>query len=146
MNWDEYFLGLAEQVKLKSKDSSTQIGAVIVGEDNEVLSVGYNSFPRGCDDNIPERQERPEKYYWFEHAERNAIYNAARIGIPLKGSKIYLTSQIPCMDCARAIINTGIKTVYCKDYHTTNNKEKWEEHAKRSRILFEECGVKVIYY
>ena len=90
MNWTEYFLGLAEQVKLKSKDQSTQIGAVIVGEDNEVLSTGYNSFPRGMDDSKQERQERPEKYFWFEHAERNAIYNAARVGTPLKLSLIHI--------------------------------------------------------
>ena len=68
MNWTEYFLNIAEQVKLKSKDKSTQIGAVIVGVDNEVLSTGYNSFPRGLDDSKEERQERPEKYFWFEHA------------------------------------------------------------------------------
>ena len=63
MNWTEYFLNIAEQVKLKSKDNSTQIGAVIVGEDNEVLSTGYNSFPRGMDDTVSERQERPGKYF-----------------------------------------------------------------------------------
>jgi len=77
IDWQDYFIGIANQVKLKSKDKNTQIGAVIVGEDNEVVSTGYNSFPRGIDDDVPERQERPEKYHWFEHAERNAIYNAA---------------------------------------------------------------------
>ena len=65
MEWTEYFLNIAEQVKRKSKDQSTQIGAVIVGEDKEVLSTGYNSFPRGLDDSLPERQERPEKYFWM---------------------------------------------------------------------------------
>jgi len=74
MNWQEYFLGIAEQVKLKSKDESTQVGAVIVGKGHEILSTGYNSFPRGLDDSRPERQERPHKYPYFEHAERNAIY------------------------------------------------------------------------
>ena len=146
MDWKEYFLGLAEQVKLKSKDESTQIGAVIVGADNEVLSTGYNSFPRGLDDNKPERQERPEKYFWFEHAERNAIYNAARVGTPLIDSKIYLTSGLPCMDCARGIVNSGIKTVYCKETCTTKNKEKWDESQKKSLQLLLECGVDVIYY
>jgi deoxycytidylate deaminase len=90
MNWTEYFLGIAEQVKLKSKDESTQIGAVIVGIDNEILSTGYNSFPRGMDDSKKERQERPEKYFWFEHAERNVIYNAARIGVSLKTPQFIL--------------------------------------------------------
>jgi len=146
MNWTEYFLNIAEQVKLKSKDQSTQIGAVIVGIDNEVLSTGYNSFPRGMDDSKQERQERPEKYFWFEHAERNAIYNAARVGTPLKNSTIYLTSGLPCMDCARGIVNSGIETVYCKEVCTTKNKEKWDESQKKSLQLLLECGVDVKYY
>lgn len=146
MNWTEYFLGIAEQVKLKSKDQSTQIGAVIVGEDNEVLSTGYNSFPRGMDDTIKERQERPEKYFWIEHAERNAIFNAARVGTKLKGSTIYLTSGLPCMDCARGIVNSGIKIVWCKKVCTTKNKEKWEESQSKSLELLNECGVEVNFY
>jgi dCMP deaminase len=146
MNWTEYFLGIAEQVKLKSKDESTQIGAVIVGIDNEILSTGYNSFPRGMDDSKKERQERPEKYFWFEHAERNAIYNAARIGVSLKNSTIYLTSGLPCMDCARGIVNSGIKIVWCKKECTTKNKEKWEESQMKSLQLLNECGIQVFYY
>ncbi len=146
MNWTEYFLNIAEQVKLKSKDKSTQIGAVIVGADNEVLFTGYNSFPRGLDDSKEERQERPEKYFWFEHAERNAIYNAARIGVSLKNSTIYLTSGLPCMDCARGIVNSGIKVVWCKTECTTKNKEKWVESQTKSLQLLNECGVQVYYY
>ena len=146
MNWTEYFLNIAEQVKLKSKDLSTQIGAVIVGIDNEVLSTGYNSFPRGLDDSLPERQERPEKYFWFEHAERNAIYNAARVGTPLKNSTIYLTSGLPCMDCARGIVNSGIKIVHCKEICTTKNKDKWDESQRKSLELLRECDVDVIFY
>ena len=146
MNWTEYFLNIAEQVKLKSKDESTQIGAVIVGNDNEVLSTGYNSFPRGMDDSKIERQERPEKYFWFEHAERNAIYNAARIGVSLKNSTIYLTSGVPCMDCARGIVNSGVKIVWCKRVCTTKNKEKWEESQRKSMQLLNECGVQVLFY
>lgn len=146
MEWNVYFLNIAEQVKLKSKDESTQIGAVIVGEDREVLSTGYNSFPRGLDDSVKERQERPEKYFWMEHAERNAIYNAARIGVSLKNSTIYLTSGLPCMDCARGIVNSGIKTVYCKEVCTTKNKNKWDESQKKSLELLRECDIDVIYY
>lgn len=146
MDWKEYFLGIAEQVKLKSKDKSTQIGAVIVGEDNEVLSTGYNSFPRGMYDYVEERQKRPEKYFWFEHAERNAIYNAARVGTPLKNSTIYLTSGLPCMDCARGIVNSGIKEVYCKEVCTTKNKDKWDESQMKSYQLLSECGVIINYY
>ena len=115
MNWDEYFINIAEQVKLKSKDNNTQIGVVIVGKDNEIVSTGYNSFPRGIDDDVAERQEKPEKYFWFEHAERNAIYNAARIGVSTLGTTMYMTCDISCADCARGIINAGIsKIVFSK--------------------------------
>ena len=65
MNWDEYFINIAEQVKLKSKDKNTQIGVVLVGKNNEIVSTGYNSFPRGINDDVAERQEKPEKYFWF---------------------------------------------------------------------------------
>jgi dCMP deaminase len=146
MEWNEYFLSIAEQVKVKSKDINTQIGAVIVGSDREILSTGYNSFPRGLDDTKEERQERPEKYFWMEHAERNAIYNAARVGTPIKDSSIYITSGVPCMDCARGIINSGIKKVYCKRVCTTTNKDMWDEHQKRSIDMLHECGVEVIFY
>ena len=72
MRWVEYFRTLVTHtVKLKSKDENTQIGAVIVGKDKEIVSTGYNSFPRGLKDNLKERQERPEKYYWFERTERS---------------------------------------------------------------------------
>lgn len=146
MNWTEYFLGIAEQIKLKSKDESTQIGAVVVGEGRNILSTGYNSFPRGLDDSLQERQERPEKYFWIEHAERNAIYNAALEGVSLKNSTIYLTSGLPCMDCARGIVNSGIKIVWCKRICTTKNKEKWEESQSKSLQLLKECGIDVCYY
>ena len=145
MNWDEYFINIAEQVKLKSKDRKTQIGVVVVGKDNEIVSTGYNSFPRGINDNLNERQERPEKYFWFEHAERNAIYNAARIGVSTLGTTMYMTCGMSCSDCARAIINSGVsKIVLRKGKGAKGNK--WNESSVRSMKMFEEAGVIVEYY
>jgi dCMP deaminase len=146
MNWVEYFKNIAEVVKTKSKDINTQIGAVIVGKDNEIVSTGYNSFPRGIDDEVIERQERPEKYYWMEHAERNAIINAARIGVSTKGTTMYLTCGMPCCDCTRAIINAGISKVYMYSTGTGAQGKLWDEHALRSKVMFKEANVKVIYY
>ena len=146
MNWNEYFLTIAESVKSKSKDRRTQIGAVIVGEDREIVSTGFNSFPRGIDDNVEERQVRPEKYFWFEHAERNALYNAARIGVSTKNTTMYLTCGIPCADCARGIISSGVRAIYCKQEDTTKNREHWDEHAKRRVQMFQEAGVDIFYY
>jgi dCMP deaminase len=145
MNWKEYFRGIAHQVKLKSKDRYTQIGAVVVGSDNQIVSTGYNSFPRGIDDTIDERQERPEKYYWFEHAERNSLYNAALIGVSTKGCTMYLTCGIPCSDCARGIINSGIKKIVCERVGGAVGN-LWDEHAKRSIEMFNEAGVGIEYY
>lgn len=149
MNWDIYFKNIAETVKQKSKDNSTQIGAVIVGKDNEIISTGYNSFPRGLDDEVKERQERPEKYNWFEHAERNAIYNAARIGVSVKDSTMYLTTGVPCIDCARGIINSGIKKVFCVKGENISHGLKgnhWEENLTKAETMLIECGVKICYY
>lgn len=145
MNWKEYFWHIAQQVKNKSKDKKTKIGCVIVGHDNEIVSTGYNSFPRGINDELPERQERPEKYYWFEHAERNAIYNAARIGVSTKGCTMYLTCGVPCADCTRGIINAGITCVVCMPGEGATG-QKWDEHELRSRQMLSEAGVQIEYY
>ena len=145
MKWPEYFKNIAHQVSLKSKDDHTQIGAVIVGPENEIVSTGYNSFPRGINDNVSERQARPEKYFWFEHAERNAIYNAARIGVSTKGCTIYLTSDMPCADCARGIINSGIVKVVIT-LNGAANSAKWKRSAKRSAMMFSEAKVIVDHF
>jgi len=146
MNWDQYFFNIAEQVKEKSKDQRTKIGAVIVGKDNEIVSTGYNSFPRGINDDVEERQVRPEKYFWMVHGELNSILNAARIGVSTNGCKMYLTCGIPCSNCGRAIINAGITEVYCKTEDTTRNREKWDEESSKTRQMFEESGVKITFY
>jgi dCMP deaminase len=144
LDWDSYFMNMVYLVAMKSKDKSTHIGAVIVGPDREIRSTGYNSFVRGINDNVPERQDRPEKYFWFEHAERNAIYNAARIGVSTKDCTMY-TNGIPCMDCARAIIQAGIKTVIVDKQWDDNNVDVWIEQAKRSLQMFSEGGVGISY-
>jgi len=146
MEWIDYFKTLASTIALKSKDESTQIGAIIVGPDNEIVSTGYNSFPRGINDRIKSRQARPEKYFWFEHAERNAIYNAARIGVSTLDCSLYLSAAIPCVDCARAIINSGIKIVYCQDSIGPLRGEQWQKQVDRTLQMFKEAGVTLEFY
>jgi dCMP deaminase len=146
MNWHKYFFNLIYPIRSKSKDPNTKVGCVIVGPDNEIRSTGYNSFVRGIKDDVPERLIRPEKYFWMEHAERNAIYNAARVGVPLKGCVIYMFG-IPCMDCARAIIQAGIKEIRA-DYQ---EHQKWksprydEAEMNRSMTLLLEAGVDLVW-
>ena len=141
-SWDEYFVEMAKLVATRSKDPNTHIGAVIVGPDNEVLSTGYNSFPRGINDDVPERSERPEKYFWFEHAERNAIYNATLMGVSLNNCRMYANAS-PCMDCARGIVQSGIKELIVDSQGYVADPEKWDDHFKRSFEMFDEAGVKI---
>ena len=131
---------MAYLVAMKSKDEATHCGSVIVGPDNEVISVGYNSFVKGINDSVPERQLRPEKYLWFEHGERNAIYLAARRGIP-NGCRMYVTG-LPCAPCARAIIQCGIKKVIIKDRKSFGGPEKtWDDDHKATIQMFKEAEI-----
>lgn len=142
-NCDNKFIDLANFVKGWSKDKSTQTSAVIIDpESNSILSIGYNGFPRGVNDQVDERYERPLKYKYTEHAERNAIYNAARNGIKLKGSVMYL-QWYPCCDCARAIIQSGISTLICGKPNFED--ERWGEDFKITEVLLKEGGVRVNY-
>jgi len=110
ISWDEYFLGIAMLAARRSKDPNTQVGACIVSEDNIIISTGYNGMPKGCsDDTFPWGREGEEtKYPYVVHAELNAILNAS--GRDLRGSRIYV-ALFPCNECAKAIIQCGIKEV-----------------------------------
>lgn len=125
---------------MKSKDRSTKVGAVIVGPDNELRSTGFNSPCRGIADDRDDIHERPLKLSYFEHAERNAIYNAARIGVTCKGSKIYVT-WCPCVDCARSIIQSGIKEVVAHKEMTDIESTLWGESFSLAKEMLSECGV-----
>ena len=112
MNWDDYFFKLINIVASKSKDRSVKIGCVVIepAPGYGVKSTGYNGFPIGVNDNIDARHERPIKYLYTSHAEENAICNAARMGISLAGCVLYVQTY-PCPNCARMIIQSGIKEV-----------------------------------
>ena len=113
INWDEYFMGIAMLAARRSKDPNTQVGACIVSDDNIIISTGYNGMPKGCsDDEFPwdrkGENEAATKYPYVVHAELNAILNAS--GRDLRGSRIYV-ALFPCNECAKAIIQSGIKEV-----------------------------------
>ncbi len=128
--WDRRFLDLAEMIASWSKDDSTKVGCVITTPDRRIISTGYNGIPRHLSDDkekFPERWDRnQDKYSFFEHAERNAIYNAAYAGVKLQGSTLY-TSLAPCMDCVRGIIQSGIHRVVW-------DKQKTAEYAGTRRL------------
>ena len=137
ISWDEYFMGIALLSAQRSKDPRTQVGACIVNQRNKIVGVGYNGLPVGCsDDSFPWECEGDflgTKYPFVCHAELNAILN--NIGIDLEGCRIY-TALFPCNECAKAIIQSGIKeVVYLSDkYHDTDN-------TKASRLMLETAGI-----
>jgi dCMP deaminase len=142
-DWTKRWFDMADHYAEWSKDKSTKVGCVIVGSANQILAAGYNGFPRGIDDNVSARHERPVKYMWTEHAERNAIYNAARTGVSLLGSTMYVP-WTPCADCARAIIQAGIS-----DLHTVwdpDAPERWRESFKTAEAMLVEAGVNVRWW
>jgi dCMP deaminase len=139
-NWDERFIGLALHIGSWSKDRSTKVGCVIVGPSNEVRALGYNGFVRGAKDDITERHERPAKYLWTEHAERNAIYSAALVGIPLEGCRMYLP-WFPCMDCARAVIQAGLVELIA--FRPDLDDPTWGAHFRAAIEMMAEAKVVV---
>ena len=143
ISWDEYFMGIAKLSALRSKDPNTQVGACIVSEDNKILSMGYNGMPIGCDDDeFPWNRDSDDpydnKYYYSTHSELNAILNYR--GGSLEGAKIYVT-LFPCNECAKAIIQCGIKKVIFDD-----NKYEDTSSVKASERMFKSAGVEVEQY
>lgn len=126
-----------------SKDTSTKVGAILLAPDTmQILSTGYNGMPRGFDETRMERWERPKKYMYVEHAERNAIYNACRNGTPLEGSIAFVT-MFPCADCMRGLIQSGVKTIVTRKPNI--DCDRWGSHFNASLEMAHECGMELVY-
>ncbi len=143
ISWDEYFMAVAKLAGLRSKDPNSQVGSCIVSEDNKILSIGYNGFPRGCsDDRFPWARTDDDplktKYVYVTHSELNAILNYR--GGSLEGSKLYV-SLFPCNECAKAIIQAGIKKVIYAD-------DKYEKTTSviASKMMLQAAGVEFVKY
>ena len=140
ISWDEYFMGVALLAAKRSKDPSTQVGACIVDDNNVILSTGYNGFPVGCSDDefSWSRIGEDTKYAYVVHAELNAILNSG--GKSLRGARLYVV-LFPCNECAKAIIQCGIKeVVYISDKYKDN------DNVKASKKMFEYAGVKLTHF
>ncbi len=141
LTWDETFMIMAEVVAQRSKDPNTQVGACIVDPKNRIIGLGYNGLPRGCsDDEFPwcktEVEPYDNKYYYVVHAEINAIFNSNQMD--LDGYTLYVTLH-PCHECAKSIIQSGIKQVY---YQTVN---EITDSIRASRRMFAAAGVKITH-
>ena len=134
--WDRRFLDMANEVRSWSKDPSTQVGSVIV-QDKRIVSTGYNGFPPGIADD--ERlHNRETKYTLTVHAEMNAILNAAKSGVKLEGSTIYVSGLCVCHSCAKAIVASGIKRVVATEPATL---ARWKYSLSIAKNMFKEAGV-----
>lgn len=143
ISWDEYFMAVAELAGMRSKDPNSQVGCCIVSDDNKILSMGYNGLPRGLsDDEYPWSREDPDplktKYPYVTHSELNAILNYR--GGSLEGSKLYV-SLFPCNECAKAIIQAGIRTVIYRE-----NKYPDSDAVKASMRMFRSARVECRQY
>jgi dCMP deaminase len=136
ISWDQYFMGMAHLSALRSKDPSTQVGAVIVSSANKVVSIGYNGLPKGCnDDDYPwdrEGNALESKYVYVVHAELNAILNAP---LSVQGCRLYV-SLFPCNECAKAIIQAGIAEIVYED-----DKYADTDIVKASKRMLKDAGV-----
>lgn len=134
---------LAEEVSRWSKDPSSQIGAIAIGNKGQVLSQGYNGFPRGIHDHIDRYANREIKYDFIVHAEMNCIYNASFNGVSLKDSTIYVYGLPVCVECAKGIIQVGASRVVT---NTANHPdERWYESCKKAEDMFIEAGLEYHY-
>ena len=139
MSFDQWCMDLCDVYAQRSKDESTKLGCVIMAPapGRQQLSQGYNSFPRGINDYVPERQVRPAKYSWFTHAEANAVYNAARSGVSLQGGILYC-QWLPCPTCAMAVIQSGIEEIVVASFDVP---ERWRGDMRISVTMLGEAGV-----
>ena len=139
-DWDKRFLDLAFHIAGWSKDPSTKVGCIIVGEDREIRSTGFNGFPRGIEDSEDRYTNRDLKYPLICHAEENAIMHAARIGVSLKNCRAYVTWP-PCTRCARSLIQAGVvEVVYPQDCEVP---ERWMADFDMSTDMMGEAGLRI---
>lgn len=138
-NWDKRYLRLAKEISTWSKDPSTQVGAVAIGSKRQVLAQGYNGFPRGINDHHTRLDNREEKYKFIVHAEQNVIYNATYNGVSLNGATLYVWGLPVCSECAKGIVQVGIKRVIMPK---AVYPQKWIESFERTQNMFGETGVK----
>jgi dCMP deaminase len=138
--WHKRYLGLAREVASWSKDPSRKIGAVAVGNKGQVLAQGYNGFPRGISDDETRLNNRELKYKYIVHAEMNLIYNATYNGISLDGSTVYVTGLPVCSECAKGLIQVGVRQVIMPE-EDANRDDFWSKSFETTIELFGEAGI-----
>ena len=141
--WHKRYLKLAKEVATWSRDPSRKIGAVTVGSIGEVLSQGYNGFPRGINDSDERYNDRETKYRYVVHAEMNCIYNATYTGTSLADSTLYVHGLPVCSECAKGIIQTGIKEVFWTV--DEDIPDRWTNSYATTKNMLREAGINITY-
>ena len=137
--WDEKYIDLARYFSTWSKDPNTKVGAVVIGKQGQILAQGYNGFPRGVLDTKERLEEREVKLKYVVHAEQNCIYNASHHGASLHGSTLYVHGLPVCNECAKGVVQVGIKRVVMK--FPAEISASWDESFFYSSSMFKEAGV-----
>ena len=137
MTWDDYFMIQAFAAAVKSKDSRQKVGCVVVGPFNNILTTGFNGFPRVVTENDERMLDKVTKLQFIAHAERNAMDQAARHGISLHGSTMFVTKH-PCNECAKSIIQAGIRRVVCPPLDSDSS---WTESSRLAKTMLDEAEV-----
>jgi dCMP deaminase len=141
--WGNRYISLAKEVSTWSKDPSRKIGAVAVGSKGQILAQGYNGFPRGILDSADRYNDRPTKYKLVVHAEMNVIYNATFNGVSLDGARLFVYGLPVCSECAKGIIQVGIKSVTI--YTEEEVPPIWNESWTTTQEMFKEAGVVALW-
>lgn len=140
--WNQRYMAMAKEVAQWSKDPNTKVGAVAVGSKGQILSQGYNGFPRGINDSEDRLNDRETKYKYVVHAEMNVIYNATYSGVSLDGAKLYVYGLPVCSECAKGIIQVGITDVYVAQ-ECIDLRPQWFISFQQTMDMFNEAGIKV---
>jgi dCMP deaminase len=139
---DNFFISIAQEIAMRSKDRSRKVGCVLVSQDNEIISTGFNRFPRGVDDTPEDRHQRPDKYLWTAHAEVVAVGLAVKNGLSLDGSVAYIPFY-PCSTCAGLLIESGISRLVA--YKPDFDAPKYGHDFRISEKILKEAGVVIEY-
>ena len=140
------FVPVAQAMANLSRDPSTKVGAVVLDDDANILSTAFNGFPRRVKDTEERYAQREVKLSLIAHAEANAIAQAARTGVKLLGSTLIVTALYPCSNCAKLIIQSGIKRVYAPKMDEKLSNQQWFFEKQISELMFSEAGIEVVEY